>query len=133
MRVFADTNFLVSAFATRGLSAEVFTLIITDHELVVGEVVIRELKRVLADKFKLPASYILEVEEIIRGFEIAPPPEKISEIQLRDEDDRWVLGSAIECGANVLLTGDKDLLEVAERVHEIKIVSPRGFWDLLRS
>ena len=32
MKVFADTNFLVSAFATRGLSADVLQVILAEHK-----------------------------------------------------------------------------------------------------
>jgi predicted nucleic acid-binding protein len=38
----------------------------------------------------------------------------------------------VEAGADVLVTGDEDLLSVAgESV--LRIVSPRAFWDLLRT
>ena len=47
MRVFLDTNVLVSAFATRGLCADVLRLILAEHTLVTGEVVLRELRRAL--------------------------------------------------------------------------------------
>ena len=34
MKVFVDTNVLVSAIASRGLSADVFQLILTEHDLI---------------------------------------------------------------------------------------------------
>jgi predicted nucleic acid-binding protein len=40
VRVFLDTNVLISAFATRGLCAELFRSVIAEHELVLGEVVL---------------------------------------------------------------------------------------------
>tara|TARA_Y100000590_G_C15710915_1_gene1010249 strand:+ start:1307 stop:1432 length:126 start_codon:yes stop_codon:yes gene_type:complete len=40
MKVFLDTNVLVSAFATRGLCADVMRVILTEHELLIGEVVL---------------------------------------------------------------------------------------------
>ena len=55
MRVFLDTNVLVSAFATRGLCADVLRHILAQHDLIVGEVVIAELRRVLRDRIKIPA------------------------------------------------------------------------------
>ena len=71
MRVFLDTNVLVSAFATRGICAD------------------------------------------------------------RDKDDRWVFASAVEGRAEVFVTGDRDLLDVAGAA-PLKIVDPRGFWQLSR-
>ena len=54
MRVFLDTNVLASAFGTRGLCADVLQIILGEHDLVTGEVVIEELRRVLLKKFGMP-------------------------------------------------------------------------------
>jgi len=40
VRIFADTNVLASAFGTRGLCAELLEIVIEQHELVVGELVL---------------------------------------------------------------------------------------------
>ena len=42
MRVFLDTNVLVSAFATRGLCNELYEYVLNEHELITGEVIIQE-------------------------------------------------------------------------------------------
>lgn len=132
MKVFADTNFLVSAFATRGLSADAFQLILADHELITGEYVIKELKNVLRNKLKLPAGTIAEAEKLLRRHTIIPMPDAPSEIEVRDEDDRWVLASALMSEADVLITGDKDLLSIGDQVDQLKILTPRDFWELLQ-
>lgn len=67
MKVFLDTNVLAGAFATRGLCADLFRVVIAEHDLVVGEVVIEELRRVLTAKFRIPADRVAEVEELLRG------------------------------------------------------------------
>ncbi len=46
MRVYLDTNVVVSAVATRGLCADVLQAILAEHQLVVGEAMLRELRRV---------------------------------------------------------------------------------------
>ena len=51
MRVFFDTNVLASAFGTRGLCSDILDIAIEDGELLTGEIVIEELKIVLAKKF----------------------------------------------------------------------------------
>lgn len=132
MKVFADTNFLVSAFATRGLSAEIFQIILTDHELMTGEFVLNELNRVLTTKFKVPEKIALEAEQLLRQYYIEPIPKQPSKIRVRDEDDRWVLESAMNSGADVLITGDQDLLEISNEISKIKIISPREFWELVQ-
>ena len=55
MRVFLDTNVLVSAFATRGLCADLLELVLLQHELIVSRSLLRELERALRQKVKLPA------------------------------------------------------------------------------
>ena len=47
MRVFLDTNVLVSAFASRGLCAEVLELVLLDHDLILGRNVLREFEKAL--------------------------------------------------------------------------------------
>jgi hypothetical protein len=44
---------------------------------------------------------------------------------------RLVLASAVDAKADVLVTGDKDLLAVGNKAG-IPITDPRGFWNLLR-
>jgi predicted nucleic acid-binding protein len=52
-------------------------------------------------------------------------------VPIRDPDDALILGEALAIGDEVLVTGDKDLLEAGE-VPDIKILDPRGFWLLVR-
>ena len=130
MRVFLDTNVLVSAFATRGLCADVARHGLSEHELIVGEVVLDELCRGLRDRIKLPPEFILTVEEFLREQEVVPKPRQPSEQPRRDPSDRWVLASALEARVDVLVTGDRDLLEVATQT-PLTIVDPRGYGSLL--
>lgn len=132
MKVFADTNFLVSAFATRGLSADVFQLILAEHQLITGEVVLAELKRILTQKLKVPERIVRDTDQLLRRHHVEPMPEKPSEVQVRDEDDRWILESVIRSRAEVLIAGDKDLLEISQDVQQLKIITPRGFWELVQ-
>jgi putative PIN family toxin of toxin-antitoxin system len=129
VRVFLDTNVLVSAFATRGLSADVFRLVLSEHTLITGDVVLRELARVLRNRIKLPRARVDEIVAFPREHEVVPKPEAPSEVAIRDEDDRWVLASAVSGASDVLVTGDRDLLDVATKA-PLTILDPRGFWDL---
>ena len=131
MRVFLDTNVLVSAFATRGLCADVMRHVLAEHELVIGEVVLRELRKALRVKLKLPVAAVTAIEELLREGGVIPKPRAPSNLEVRDPDDRWILASAIAGHADVLVTGDRDLLEVAAR-SPVRIVDPRGFWTLMR-
>ena len=132
MKIFTDTNVLVSALTARGLCADLFEVILADHQLIIGEVVLEELERVLLLKLKVPEKDALQTLQFLRKQHIQPLPDSVSELNIRDEDDRWILESAIQAKADILVTGDKDLLVVAEQVMQLKIISPRQFWDLLK-
>ena len=131
MKVFFDTNVLISAFTTRGLSADLFRLVVAEHGLLTGEVNLTEFRRVLRERFKVPPAEIALVEDQLRSHTIVPRPTAPSDLPLRDPDDTWVLASALAGGAELLVTGDKDLLSVAEGA-PLPIVDPRGCWDRLR-
>lgn len=123
---------IVSAFATRGLSADVMRLVLAEHELVTAEVVLREVERVLTAKFHAPPEIVSEVVAQLREHHVEPVPRSVGEIRIRDPDDARVLASAIAAGADVVVTGDQDLLEVQDQVDRIRITDPRGFWAMHR-
>ena len=131
MRIFLDTNVLVSAYTARGICADLHRHILTEHELLTGEVNVVELRRVLRDRFHASPAQIAAVEAELRDETVIPKPAKPSSVPVRDPDDRWVLASAIDGEADMLVTGDQDLLAVAGEV-TIAIVNPRGCWELLR-
>ena len=131
MRVFLDTNVLVSAFATRGICADVLRVVLAEHTMVTGEVVLRELRRVLRKRIRLPPGTVKEIDGFLREYEVAPNPVERAAVPKRDPDDQWVVASAVESRADVLVTGDRDLLDIAAGA-PVKIVDPRGFWDLVR-
>ena len=132
MKVFVDTNVLVSGFATRGLCADVIRLVLAEHELITADVVLNELKRVLKHKIQLPGEQIQEILTFLESQTVQPKPISPPSIPVRDEDDEWVLASALAAKAEVFVTGDKDLLDVASQVADLVITDPRGFWSLAK-
>lgn len=103
VRVFLDTNVLVSAFASRGLCADLVRHVLAEHELIVGEVVLAELRRVLRDRIRLPRATIAEIEALLRDQIVVPRPSQPAAVQIRDPSDRWTLASAIAGHAEVLV------------------------------
>ena len=132
MRVFLDTNVLVAAFATRGLCADVLRIVLTEHELITGEVVLGELRDVLVKRLNLPTGTVADIMALLRAQEVVPKPANPSSLPVRDPDDRWILASAVAGGADVLVTGDQDLLAIAAQA-PLTILNPRGLWDRVRS
>ena len=131
MKVFLDTNVLVSAYTTRGICTDLLRYILAEHELLTGEVNLVELRRVLQDRFRASPELIATVEAELRDETIVPKPAKPSPLPIRDPDDRWVLASAVDGNADLLVTGDRDLLAVARQA-PLAIVDPRGCWDRFR-
>jgi putative PIN family toxin of toxin-antitoxin system len=132
VRVALDTNVLVSAVATRGLCADVFNLVLAEHQLIVGETVLAEVRKVLKQKMRVPDEAIGEFEALLRAEALVVPKAKVVSIQIRDKSDMPVLAEAISGKAEVLVTGDKDFHEIAA-VLPLDVLTPRGLWERLRA
>ena len=132
MKVFVDTNVLASAFATRGMCADVLRTVLSEHEIVICKQVISEVQDVLHRKFHLPQSTITGILELLHRFALAPAQAETAGIHVRDADDIAILASALAANADVLITGDRDLLIIG-KYENLRILSPRGFWEMLRS
>ena len=132
MRVAFDTNVLVSAVATRGLCADVFNLVLAEHQLILGETVLAEVRRVLKQKLRVPEEIIGEFEALLRAEALVVPKAMVVAIVVRDKSDMPVLAEAISGKAEVLVTGDRDLLEIVETV-PLDLLTPRGLWERLRA
>jgi putative PIN family toxin of toxin-antitoxin system len=132
VRVYLDTNVLVSAFATRGLCADILHAVLAEHQLMAGEAVLAEVRRVLRQKIRLSTAAVTDVDTLLRqqALIVATAPKLV--IKIRDADDLAILSEAVAGAANVLVTGDRDLLDIAAKA-PLPIVTPRGFWELLRS
>jgi len=130
VRVFLDTNVLASAFGTRGLCADVLRLVLVDHELVTGAVVIEELRKVLRNKFEVTAATIKEVEAFLRGYHVEPRPRELPNLKLRDRNDVLVVSSAVNSKAAILITGDQEILDLEEKPEGLRIQNPREFWNM---
>ena len=131
MRVFLDTNVLASAAATRGLCADVLREVLASHDLIISEHVLTELKRVLRSKFGVGMDLIDEFIWLLHQDTILSQPAALLVIDLQDKDDLPILGAAIAAGADILVTGDSELLKIG-RIEGLEIVSPRRFWEKLK-
>ena len=115
MRVFFNTNVLVSAFLARGLCADLLLLVLTEHTLDTSEVVLAELRDMLSRKGRLPSQQIEAIERCLREHPVAPIPFQTLELGLADGDDEWELASAV----------------LAWSKPPLPLVNPRRFWEQL--
>ncbi len=132
MKVFLDTNVLVSAMATRGLCADVLREILTSHQLVVSVPLFNELRRVLRQKLRIPDELIDDAIEMLQQDAHFAAPSTLPDVKIRDKDDLMILSSALDGSADLLVTGDKELLNLG-KIQHMEIVSPRGFWRRIRT
>ncbi len=131
IRVCLDSNVLVAAFAARGLCSDLLSHVLSEQHLVVPEVVREETLRVLTKKLKLSPEALDAVVAVLDRCEAAARTDEASPVSVRDPDDERVLADSVAAGVQVLVTGDKDLLVVAE-MSPIPILSPRAFMMLTR-
>ncbi len=132
MKVFLDTNVLASAAATRGLCADVLREVFASHELFISDQVLSELKRVLGLKFGVGQDLIDDFIWLLLRDSVLAQPAELPRIELKDRDDLAIVGAAATAGVEVLVTGDKELLDLG-RLGNLEILSPREFWERLKA
>lgn len=130
MRVLLDTNVLASGLATRGLCTEIFERVLSEHQLLVSEPVLRELHRVLLRKFRLPPAVAGEFVGMLESEGEMGVATELKGFEFEDPDDIPILASAVGGNADFLITGDKAMLALGE-IKGIPILSPRQFWQRL--
>jgi len=130
MRVLLDTNVIVSAVTTRGLCADVFLAVLAAHELVTCAKVLQEVRRILSIKFGVPEPLVAEYLELIGQDAIVAEFEGLPDLPIQDQDDSEIVAAAIAARAEVLVTGDHELQSL-KNIGQLKIISPRAFWEEL--
>ena len=132
MRVFLDTNVLVSAVASRGLCADVLREILVSHQLVVSAPLISELERILHSKIGIPQEIISDFVEVLTQDSILSKNTDLVTIDINDKDDILILLTALNEKPELFVTGDKELLEL-KKIQSMRIISPRRFWETLKN
>lgn len=129
MKILFDTNVLVSAFITGGSSYEVIEHALHECDIYYTAFIINEFRRVFKNKFHYPESVINEFALFIHKFFLKGDTAGAISNVCRDSDDDQLLADAVINGIDVIITGDKDLLDL--RNHKgIKIIHPIDYWNL---
>jgi predicted nucleic acid-binding protein len=89
--------------------------------------VLDELERVLADKFRLPQPVVAGFLGLLKTEGRMVASQKALSIPIKDAADISILACAIAGGAEVFVTGDKELLEL-KQIKTLPIISPRQLW-----
>ena len=127
MKVFLDTNVLVSGLTARGLCSELLESIFDEHDLLTCEPVLQEIKRILTGKFHLPLPLVRDYLNLLRTEgQVVTTQGKVN-IKINDPDDILILSFAIPARPDVFVTGDQELLKLGN-IGDVPILSPRKFW-----
>lgn len=129
MRVVFDTNIYVSALAIPGGRGEeaLNRVLAGRDELVVSKPIILETLGVLARKFARDREQLARVAVFLSDIaEVVEPQEEVH--RLADDADNRILECAVAGGAEAIITGDKELLELAE-FQGILILSLREYLE----
>ena len=128
MKIVLDSNVILSAFITQGLSNRVLNICIDKHILFISKWIIDEVLDKLKNKFKIPLKEIKRISTFLEsGFHIIEPEGEMPTI-CRDKDDNNILFLAQYIKADLIITGDKDLLEL-KSTNKCKIINPRIFME----
>ena len=128
-----DTNIFISAaLFPKGRAAEaLFKALAAPYQPVVCDYVIDELHRKFQEKF---SDRTVELEAFLYtalpAFDIVSTPDEVLEVEskIRDPKDRPILRAALNAGADLFLTGDKDFLESS--VEDPRIISVPEFLEM---
>lgn len=129
MKVVFDTNIFISAFVIPGSQAEKAMLRIIEgmDVLLLSKGILDELLSVLSIKFSRDREEISRLAVILSEMaEWVDPSKKIKVPS--DEPDNRILECAVSGNADVIVTGDKEILRLGE-YEKIKIISLKEYLE----
>jgi uncharacterized protein len=129
VKVVCDTNVLVAGMVADGLCRDLVKRRLLRVDLITSSALLEELARTLRRKFDTNPAEV-PLLKAYRERVILVRPKALPKQVCRDHDDDKVLGTAVAGQADVILTGDDDLLILGE-YEGIRILSPRQFVELM--
>jgi putative PIN family toxin of toxin-antitoxin system len=129
MRAVFDTNIFISALVIPGSLAEkaVSRIIKGRDELVISPDIIKEVLSVLSSKFGREREALSHVAVILLELgELVRPDQRVR--VFRDEPDNRILECAVFGKADLIVTGDKEMLRLKEYMG-VKIASLRDYLE----
>ena len=131
MTIILDANVLIAAVAGRGLCESLLELCLEEHDIVVSEELLEEVRSKLVRKIKVPDAFAEAFCGMLRQNGRMETSKTVPMDACRDPKDLYVLGLARAAQAEFIVTGDKDPL-AGSRYGATLIVTPRQFWDTCR-
>ena len=125
MKIILDTNVIISAFISQGLANRLFEKCLENHEIFISDWIEDEVLEKFNTKFIIPKEMLHKIKNYLQNYfqKVVINKEDIPDI-CRDKDDNNILALAENINANIIITGDKDLL-VLKKYKNIEIIDPR--------
>jgi putative PIN family toxin of toxin-antitoxin system len=118
-----DTNVLFAAHISRGKCAMLYELALATETIISSPWILDELREKLVLKAKLPGHEATDVRRQVEANAKMVDPVTLPSQVCRDPDDDHVLGTAVAANADLIVTGDQDLLILRE-YRGIPIITP---------
>lgn len=130
IRAVLDTNTIVSGLGWGGTPGAVLDAALAGRfDLVTSTALLDELRRVLTyPKLQAVIGQTSELVELITLAAIVVEPTETVDI-VRDPDDNRLIEAALAGDADVIVSGDQDLLTL-QGVGNVRIVTPRDFLEV---
>ncbi|QXP83817.1 putative toxin-antitoxin system toxin component, PIN family [Methylococcus sp. Mc7] len=132
MKIFVDTNVWLSGRFRPGLCAELLEALVgLDATILLDERVLGEFKRIARDKLKVNDVDLARAELFFRDYTVVVPAADDAAEGIPDPDDAWIIAAALSAGADLFVTGDKELLALGV-VGGMPVIDPRTAYMRLR-
>lgn len=132
MRLVFDTNVLFAAYIARGTCAALYDQVLALAALLTSDFILDEFERTLVTKGKVAPELAAETRAKVTAHSRVIPIAPLAAPVCRDPDDDAILATALAAQADMLVTGDKDLL-VLGSYEGIPIVTPAECLARLRA
>lgn len=128
MRVVLDTNVLIAAFLTEGTSKDVLDRALSEKSCILSPYILDEFRRVLiSKKFDFPRVLIDQFAGFLEKHARLVKEDAALAVRSPDPDDQRILQLCLTAKADLLVTGDEELLRLS-KIGPTRIVSPGDFW-----
>ncbi len=123
-----DSCVWISTFQFGGTPLEALNKVYEEHQLAICSPILDEIRRALTESFnwsnaRLDGVLAEYLDKVVR----ANVRGRVSGI-CRDAKDDMVIECALEAGASLIVSGDKDLLAVGQ-YEGIRVLTPRAFLE----
>lgn len=112
MRIVLDTNVLIAASISRGVCHKLLEYCIVEHTIVASDFILSEWREKLLTKFGRSPSVVGRIIEAASSQMDLVVPDAVMGAVERDPDDDKIIGTAVAGNCALIITGDRDLLDL---------------------